>query len=242
MSAPYPSDIIAQQHNAIEELTIRPTGALFEDIAEALGIKIGGASYRVNKMANEGKLWVCSDGRSAKKRAFSSLSGMRAWQATQPPPFAEIVQELLDIKQPVTAAQLGAAVGMDPKRASGYLWPMAKRGEIFGTQCGHMWFWYKTPEAAENGRAQAEIHAAMRIATRNEKLIATNRKKRGHSLPAGVVLTDPGVSFRNRTAQITGETKVTIAQPPKYHYRHEAVESRNQSIFSGWPRYGSGSA
>ena len=240
MSAPFKPEVIAQQRKIIEDLIGRKEGASFAEVGEALGITQGGVSYRMTALVAAGKAWACTETRSSRKRAFSTREAMTEWLAAQPLSYSQVVQDLLSIKQPITAAELGAAVGIDAKRASGYMSPMEKRGEIFGAQVGHTMFWYGTEADAKRGKAKAEREFQALMAKRTAKAMAGRGRTMKPAIPAGVHVPDKSTSFRAQEAKITSKTKVTIIKPPPFTYRWQAIPDSGASIFADRPRYGSG--
>lgn len=240
MSAPYKPEVIAQQRQIIETLIGRKEGASFAEVGQALGITPGGVSYRMTALVAAGKAWACTETHSSRKRAFATREAMQAWLAEQPPSCSQVVQDLLSIKQPITAAELGAAVGVDAKRASSYMRPMEKRGEVFGCQVGHTMFWYGTEADAKRGRAKAERELQALMAKRTQKAMAGRGRKMKPAIPAGVHVPDKSVAFRDQPAKITSETTVTIIEPPKITHRWQAIPDSGQSIFADRPRYGTG--
>lgn len=240
MSAPYKPEEVERQRRIIAELIARPEGAMYEEIAKALDITQGGANYRINRLIELGQAWSAQETRSAKKRAFSTREAMEAWKTKQPEPYSKIVQDMLAERQPITAAEFGKVIGVSTQNASSYLAPMSRRGEIFGVSVGHTMFWYRSESDAKRGKVKAERELAQLMAQRTQKAMAARGRAMKPAIPANVTVMDRAVSFRDKPAQITSKTRVTVQPPPPFVCRWQQQPDSGQSIFADWPRYGTG--
>lgn len=239
MATPYTKEVAAAYERQMHELVSRTDGATLAEIAQALGVTQGGASYRANAKAKAGEWFWTYQPQTTIKRFFLNQSQLLAWRDSQPEDYPSMVKRLLREKQPMTAAMFAAEAGLIVKHASGYLHPMSKRGEIFGVKVKHSWWWYSSERAAREGKALAVAAMDEEMDRRTQK--ATKARwgaVRDSAGNAPVVIYDRSVSFREREAVIPDGVKRTIAAPT-HHHRWQSVPDSGVSIFADHPGYGS---